>query len=48
VIATIDNVFAATAHAPYHVTRAYGENLPQIFVIPNPDLSIYFATYMAL
>jgi len=44
----VDNAFAATAHAPYHVTYAYGANFSHIFEIPNPDLPIHCTTCMAL
>jgi len=43
-----DNAFAATEHAPYHVTYAYGENFSHIFKIPDPDLAIRYTTCMAL
>jgi len=32
-------VLAATVHAPYHVTRAYGGKFSQIFEIPDSELS---------
>jgi len=40
-----DNAFAATAHAPYHVTYAQGANFPHIFEIPDPDLPIHYTTF---
>jgi len=45
---TIDNAFAATAHAPYHVTYAKVANFSRIFEIPNPDLRLQYTTFMAL
>ena len=45
---TIDNAFAANAHAPYHVTYAYGANFSHIFEIPDPNLLIHYTTFMAL
>jgi len=41
-------VFAATAHAPYHVTYAQGANCSRMFEIPDPDLPIHYATFRAL
>jgi len=47
--ATIENAFAAIGHALHHVTlSAYGENFPHVCEIHVPDLSIHFATSMAL
>ena len=40
---TIENAYAATAHAPNHVTRQSGVKNNYIFVIPDPDLSIDYA-----
>jgi len=45
---TIHNAFAATAHAPYHVTYAWRQIFSRICEICDPDLPIRNATFMAL
>jgi len=45
---TIENTYAATAHAPNHVTHEYGVKSNYIFWIPGPDLPIHYATSVAL
>jgi len=37
ILVTIENAYAATAHAPYHVTRVQGVKNNYIFVISDPD-----------
>ena len=37
----IENAYAATAHAPNHVTCEYGVKNNYIFGIPDPDLPIH-------
>jgi len=37
-------VFAATAHAPYHVTYVRGAKFSHIFEIPDPDMPIHYTT----
>jgi len=44
----IENAYAATAHAPNHVTCEYGVKNNYIFGIPDPDLPIHYATSVAL
>jgi len=47
--ATVENTFAATAHAPYHVTRTQTnarEDFPHILEIRDPDLSTHFVTFI--
>ena len=46
--ATIENVLAATAYEPYHVTRAHGENFPCIFEVRDSDFFSHLATFMVL
>jgi len=38
-------VYAATAHAPNHVTREQGVKNHYIFGIPDPDMPIHCATF---
>ena len=45
---TSDTAVLATAHAPYHVTCAQGANFTHIFEIHSPDLSIHYASLVAL
>jgi len=45
---TIVNAFAATAHAPYHVTYVQEANFSHIFQIHDPDLSMYCASFVAI
>jgi len=45
---TIDIAVLATARAPYHVTCAQGANFTRIFEIHSPELSIHYATLVAL
>ena len=45
---TIENEYAATAHAPNHVTREYGVKNNYIFGMLDLDLPIYYATSVAL
>jgi len=41
-------LYAATAHAPNHVTREQGGKNNYIFGIPDPDLPIHYAPSVAL
>ena len=45
---SIENAYAATAHAPNHVTREYGVKNNYIFGIPVPDLPIHYTTFIGL
>ena len=47
-LVTLVNAYAATAHAPNHVTREQGLNNNYIFGIPDSDLPIHYATSVAL
>ena len=42
------NAYAATTHALNHVTRTQGVKNNYIFGIPDPDLPIHYATFIAL
>jgi len=45
---TAENAYAATAHAPNHVTGGYGVKNNYLFGIPDTDLSVYCATSVTL
>ena len=45
---TIENAYAATAHAPNHVTRDLGVKKNYMFGIPDPDLPITYTTFIGL
>jgi len=45
-LVTIENAYAATPHAPNHVTGEEGVKNNYIFGIPDPDLPIYYITFM--
>jgi len=47
-LVTIENAYAATAHAPNHVIREQGVKNNYIFGIPEPDLLIHYALSVAL
>ena len=47
-LVTIENAYAATAHAPNHVTREYGVKINYIFGIPDPDLPVHYTTFIGL
>jgi len=42
------SVYVAAAHMPNHVTHGYRVKNNYMFVIPDPDLSIYCATSASL
>jgi len=47
-LVTIENAYAATAHAPNHVIREQRVKNDYIFGIPDPDLPIHYTTFIEL
>jgi len=41
-------VYAATAHAPNHVTHEYGVKNNYVFGIPDPEFPIHYTTFIGL